>query len=183
MYTYLVRDNRETLSFEDALAAEDERIRDNWESCYSYKTRYLYANQVRAFLDLFTRVKILIYEEFIRDIPGTIKEICSFLEIDPEYKPMHTSVRYNASGVPRIRWFNNIFLMYNPIQLSIRKIGTALLSKPVYVGLRDSIRQKNIVKVKMKPETMTYLKEYFHDDILALQKIINKDLGIWLNAS
>jgi len=183
MYSHLIRDNREEHSFEDALAIEDERIRNNWQSSYYYKTRFLYARQVKAFLESFAEVKILIYEEFIKDIPGTIKDICSFLEIDPDYQPAHTSIRYNTSGVPRIRWINEIFLMRNPIQLGIRKIGTALLSRPVYVGLRDTIRQKNIVKLKMKPETFTYLKEFYQDDILALQNIIHKDLSIWLNAS
>ncbi len=181
MYSHMVRDNREDLSFEDALAIEDERIRNNWQCSYHYKARALYSNQVKPFLESFSNVKILIYEEFVKDINGTIKNVCSFLDIDPNYKPSNTTVRYNASGIPRIRWINNLFLMYNPIQRSIRKIGTGLLTGPVYAGLRNSIRQKNIIRTKMEPATLTYLKEFYHDDILALQKIINKDLSIWLD--
>jgi len=181
MYSHMIRDNQEDLSFEDALAMEDERIRNHQPCAYHYKARALYAHQVKAFLEAFSQVKVLIYEEFIRDIPGTIKEVCSFLEIDPNYQPTNTSIRYNASGVPRLKWFNNIFTMKNPIQRHIRKIGMSLLSGPVYAGLRDSIRQKNIIKLKMKPETLAYLKEYYHEDILTLQKILDRDLGIWLN--
>ena len=44
MYSHMIRDNRETLSFEDALAIENERIRGNWQCSYHYKARALYAN-------------------------------------------------------------------------------------------------------------------------------------------
>ena len=180
MYTHMIRDDREELSFEDALLKEEERIKENYQCAYLYKSRFLYYEQVKAFVESMKQVKVLIYEEFLMDIPGTIKNVCEFLEVDTSYVPSNSHIRYNASGVPKFAWFNKVFLMYNPIQRSIRNIGSTLLTPTRYVALRDTIRQKNMRRAQIKPETLAYLKEYFREDITKLQSLLDIDLTIWL---
>jgi len=180
MWTHMVRDNRETLSFEDALDFEDDRITHHAICAYHYKVRALYFEQVKAFQTAFPEVKCYIYEEFIKNINGTIRDICEFLDVDPAYQPSKTLV-YNASGIPRHRWINDLFIKYAPFRKVVRKIGTSLLSSSVYAGLRDEFRQKNMVKVGINPKTYNTLKDYYKKDILALQDLLNRDLSIWLD--
>ncbi len=60
-YLHLVRDERETLSFKEALAEEEKRRKQNWEFIWFYKNVGFYFNQVKAYLENFTQVKVYFY--------------------------------------------------------------------------------------------------------------------------
>jgi hypothetical protein len=179
-YLHLVRDNREYLSFEEGLAREDERIRRDWQCMWHYKKRGMYYDQVKAFMKEFSRVQVLLYDDFKQDPLAVIKQVCQFLEIDPGYRPADTRARYNASGVPRFKSLNNIFLMKNVVQRTFRKVGSAILTEEGWVKFRDNLRAKLFMKAKMKPETRAYLQQEFRLEILKLQDLLLRDLGAWL---
>jgi len=64
-YNNLRRDGRETETFGRALELEESRRSEGWDVMWAYKHVGLYCEQVRKYLDNFSRVKILIFEEFI----------------------------------------------------------------------------------------------------------------------
>jgi hypothetical protein len=161
-YLHLVRDNRETLSFEESLA------------------RGMYYGQVKAFKTEFSRVLVCLYDDFKKEPQAVIKQVCQFLEVDPDFQPANTRSRYNASGIPRFRSLNNIFLMKNIVQRTLRKVGSFVLTEDGWVKFRDSLRAKLYVKAVMKPDTRAYLQQVFREDILKLQNLLARDLGGWL---
>lgn len=179
-YLHLVRDNREYLSFEDGLKEEEERIRRDWQCMWHYKNRGMYYRQVKAFKEAFSRVHIILYEDFRKNPRDVIRQACEFLEVDTSYKPADTRARYNVSGFPRFRALNNIFLMKNIVQRTARKVGSAILTEDRWAKFRDSVRAKLFVKSPMKPETRTHLQQVFREDILRLQDLLRRDLGHWL---
>jgi len=179
-YLHLVRDNRETLSFEEGLAREEERIRLDWQCMWHYKNRGMYYNQVKAFKTEFSRVLICLYDDFKKEPQAVIKQVCQFLEVDPDFQPANTRSRYNISGIPRFRSLNNIFLMKNIVQRILRKVGSFVLTEDGWVKFRDSLRAKLYVKAVMKPDTRAYLQQVFREDILKLQDLLDRDLGGWL---
>lgn len=179
-YLHLVRDNREYLSFEDGLKEEEERIRRDWQCMWHYKNRGMYYRQVKAFKEAFSRVHIVLYEDFRRNPRDVIRQACEFLEVDTSYKPADTRARYNVSGFPRFRALNNIFLMKNIVQRTARKVGSAILTEDRWAKFRDSVRAKLFVKSPMIPETRAHLQQVFREDILRLQDLLQRDLGHWL---
>ena len=179
-YLHLVRDNREQLSFEEGLAAEEERIKRNWQCIWHYKNRGLYYPQVKAFMDAFSRVKVLLHDDLKKNPMLVVKEVFEFLGVDTSYRPVDTSTHYNISGIPRFKTLNNFFLMKNIVQRTIRNIGSFLLTEDRWVKLRDTMRGKLLVKTEMKPETRAYLQQFFREDILKLQELTGKDLSAWL---
>src|SRR6056297_715161 len=52
-YMHFKRDKRESLSFEEALEKEEERLNNNWIWAWQYKNSGLYYKQVKAYLDNF----------------------------------------------------------------------------------------------------------------------------------
>ena len=72
----------ETLSFEDALNAEETRRVANWRWGWRYTDVGLYARQVKAYLDNFERVLLLLFEEDIvtRQAAG---KVLRFLNLTP----------------------------------------------------------------------------------------------------
>jgi hypothetical protein len=93
--------DREKLSFEDAIAAEPERLEGEYEKLvedesyfsynymhYSYLKRGLYSDQLKTWFQLFPREQILILksEDFFAN-PGTsFQQVLSFLEL-PSWEP------------------------------------------------------------------------------------------------
>jgi hypothetical protein len=179
-YLHLVRDNRESLSFEAGLAQEEERIRQDWQCMWHYVTRGRYFRQVIAFLEHFSRVLILLYDDFKTDPLAVTRQVCQFLEVDTSYRPADTHTRYNATGIPRFKTLNQVFLMKNTVQRTLRKLGHLLLGEDGWIKFRENLRGSLFAKATMKPETRAYLQDLFRDDILQLQELLKRDLSAWL---
>ena len=64
-YLHHVRERWEKLGFEAALDAEEQRRAANWTWGWRYVDVGLYAEQVKAYLDNFERVLLLLFEEDI----------------------------------------------------------------------------------------------------------------------
>ena len=97
-YNHMVRVGREPLAFDDAIAAEPERLAGEAEKIiadpnystfmhghYSYLARSRYAEQLPRWLDAFPRDQILILpsEEQTSDPASTFQKALSFLGLDP----------------------------------------------------------------------------------------------------
>ena len=100
-YHHELRRNIETLSFEDAIAIEEERLKDeidkllNDETYYSFKhqhfsylSRGIYVDQLKAFEKYFDREQILILksEDFFSNTSQMVERVFEFLNL-PEWRP------------------------------------------------------------------------------------------------
>ena len=179
-YLHLLRENRETLSFEEGLKKEEERIKNNWCCMWHYTKRGMYFNQVDAFMKSFSNVKVVLYDDFKRDSRHEIRSICKFLEVDTAYIPPHDKTHFNVSGIPRYGKINNLFVKKNIFQKTIRTVGSFLLTEDGWVRLRENLRARIMTKPRMKTETRLYLQDMFREDILKLQQLTEMDLSVWL---
>ena len=179
-YLHLLRDKRENLSFEKALEFEKERKHNNYEFIWFYKDVGFYSNQVATYIKFFgrERVEICLYEEFKEKPLKVIKEIFSFLNVDPNFTP-DISHAYNISKIPISRIVNDILTDYNhPLKLILRPVLLNILGKKRLERLVNYFKEKNLLKIK--PYTKKYLIKLYEPDILKLQDLINKDLSFWL---
>jgi hypothetical protein len=101
-YQLSVRSGAETLSFEDALDAEEERLAGAEERLlagtddvpshrlHSYVARGLYLRQLERWQESFRREQFLILrsEDFFADPAGTVAEACAFLGLEPHPGPL-----------------------------------------------------------------------------------------------
>jgi hypothetical protein len=93
-YQRAVRRGREHLSFEEAIQKESERLKEEtlkmlsderYRSIvhrqYSYVSRGIYVDQLKAWLTLFPRQQALVLksEDFFADVDGTLERVFSFL--------------------------------------------------------------------------------------------------------
>jgi hypothetical protein len=179
-YYHLVRDKRETLTFEEGLEQENQRIANNWHSMWHYKTKSLYFQQVKPFYESFSKVKIALYEDYKKNPQMVVSDICSFLGIDSNYQSPQEKTKYNATGLPRSKWINDLFLAKNPFQRMIRSVGSGLLTEDGWVKLRESLRQKNLKKPEIKFETRKMLREYFYNDVQELHELTHINVDYWL---
>jgi hypothetical protein len=94
-YFHEQRKGKETLSLQDALDAEESRlasINGNYKSeeflRHAYKTRGLYCEQIKRFLDYFPKEQLLILnnDDFAKNPDLTLQEIFEFVGVDPKIK-------------------------------------------------------------------------------------------------
>jgi hypothetical protein len=179
-YKHLVRDGRETLpSFEQALAAEEERIARGWHPIWHLKARGFYAAQLKAYLDLFPKehVSVHLYDDFLTDPPAVLRSLFSFLGVDATFRP-DMSLRYNVSGAPR----SELLHAFLARPLAIKDLLKPLLPAPFRHRVRAKLMNRNIIpdQSKMAKGTRKALIELYREDVLRLQTLIQRDLCAWL---
>ncbi|HMM88271.1 sulfotransferase family protein [Bradyrhizobium sp.] len=106
-YWHTVKSGLETLSFDDAIVREAERKNEIAGTAlgelapFAYAERGLYHLQLSRWLEEFDRsqLKIVIFDDFVADPGGTLREIASFLDISPDGLP-NRAVEVENRSVP-----------------------------------------------------------------------------------
>lgn len=159
----------ETLPFAEALAAEAERITANFDFMWHYKSVGLYAPQVHTYLETFSRVKILLYEELVSDQKAKLAEVVSFLDLPPQELVLPASnvtvnVRFKffarLARSEKIRWMAK----YMPAQIR------ALLA---------SLKRFNRSNTTLEYVMPSHLIEEFRISNKELSLLLGRDLEIW----
>ena len=177
-YQHMVRDLREDLSFEDGLLEEPNRIKNNWELIYHYKAASLYYDSVKAFLENFSSVKIILTEEQEKRPQQVLRDIFRFLGVDPNCD-VNTEIRYNMSGKPKSQWLHQFFFEGNIARKIAQPIARTLFSHETRMRIAQKIQEKNLTRLTINPETKNELHRYFEEDIQQLEKLLNRDLSLW----
>ncbi|HET9868554.1 MAG TPA: sulfotransferase, partial [Nitrospira sp.] len=97
-YMHLVRDNREHLSFFEALMAENQRIEAGWGPLWRYTESSLYSARVSKYLQVFgeDRVKIGLFDDLSRNPQTLVNDLFEYLGVAP-HDSIDTSRAYNKS--------------------------------------------------------------------------------------
>lgn len=120
-YHHEVRLGFEQLSFEEALAAETERLAGEVDRMrsdetyysynhqhYTYLSRGIYVDQLQAWMELFPREQFLILESeaFFANPEETLAETMAFLGVSPEIYPKEARCdrRDNAGSYPEMSY-------------------------------------------------------------------------------
>ena len=178
-YLHHVREGWENLSFEDALDAEEERRAANWVWGWSYVDVGLYAEQVKAYMDNFERVLLLLFEEDIVTGQATGK-VLNFLNLEP-FQECPDNVHVNVSGFPKNRFLHRLMTD----ELVVRRVKNVIKATPSY-GWSKRVYRKvmegNLRKGDMAPETRERLKEAFREDVARTAEYTGLPVGeFWMD--
>lgn len=174
-YNNLVRDGRETLSFDEALKKEDARKEANFDEMWHYKSVSTYSESVRAFLDSFSNVKVLVFEEFIQDKTRYINEVFEFLGVKP-IKNIDADTVYSKSGKPKAMIITILFGRNSYVGNLLRKTAFALFGRANIEKIGKHLMSEN---QGLSSSIRHELYEYFVDDIKELELILERSLDLW----
>ncbi|WP_340152601.1 sulfotransferase domain-containing protein [uncultured Marivirga sp.] len=178
-YQHLIRDEREKGSFEDALQKEPERIRDNYELIYHYKKVSQYYEPVKAFLDNFEHVKVILNEDLQNDTGNCLKEVFQFLDVNPEQEIKY-DLKFNVSGKPKNRVLHESLQGETKIRKMIRPFARLILpTQEKRMRMVTWLSGKNMNRLQLENETATDLYNFFQEDISKLKDLLKKDLSQW----
>ena len=179
-YSFLRRDGWETLTFKDALMREAERKTLGYKWMWRYREAGMYSRQVEAYLQNFSKVKIHLFDELVNDLPTLVRDLYTFLEVDPSFDP-EISTRHNPSGIPVNNLLHDIFVKPKRLHKFARTLGGSIMGQEAWLRLRERLRGLVLRKPDpIPPEIAEELREYYRHDILRLSRLTGLNLSSWL---
>jgi hypothetical protein len=188
-YLMHLRDGSETkLSFYDALIDDyDNEKRKGASLSHLYIGYGLYSEQVKRYIEIFGKeqVKILIFEEFVRNTKDTVCDILQFLGIhDITELPDNIGEAYNTYLGPRFRYGPHVLNLIARLRNRTRgrkenrtNFGKLYSGSPTSKrAILRKILSKSSTKPRMPEEARLFLEDIYHDDVLKLQHILGRPL-------
>ncbi len=162
-------------SFLSAIAADPQRPDGRR---INYVTTGLYFRNLSRFLTVFpaNQIKVVFNEDLKADPQGVVREVFSFLGIDPDV-PVDTDIQLTVSGVPKVKGLHWLLAGRNPI----KRVLAPLLPKRLVKTLRKA-KNANLERQFITTEERAALLPAFEEDILALEELLGRDLGHWRTA-
>ena len=159
-----------------------EQVQKSLKLVRVYNTRSLnleaglYSGDVQRYLNIFgpTHVKILIFEEFVKEQKKILKQVLSFLGIDIELNDFEGEI-YNKYGVPR--GTISQFLLKS---FKVRRIAEKIIPTSGRRVIKEKFLLKNEQKPKMSEIDRDVLTKFYREDVKKLEKILVRKLP-WKN--
>lgn len=187
IWGYLSLTAGETLSVEEALAAEEGRLSGAVPvprgglppEHYAYVARVRYARQVQRYLEVFgpERVHVDVFEEFFADPATAFAGVCRFLGVDPVYTPRFDV--HNPSGAVRSRALAALVNLRAPW----KEPGKWILRPRARDRLRHRLNDWNTTARPLPPISeglRERLQEALDADVRELERLLGRSLrDVW----
>jgi hypothetical protein len=134
-----------------------------------------YARHLGRWRELFgaERLRIVLFEDIVRDAVATTQGLYGYLGVDPAHVPGFTGV-VNPGGLPKRPFLHKLLS-----DKRMRETARRLLPERLIARGR-AIRSANLEKRRMTPEEREGALAIFREDILRTQDLIGRDLAAWL---
>jgi len=159
-------------SFHDVITRNITNLKNGIEQYNKCIDPSIYPEQVKRYLKTFgsNKVKILIFEEFIKNPKKIVKEVLDFLELEGEPTDA-VETTHNVYGIPRGKMGK--FLRGS---ITVKKLSLKLVPQSLRWKMRDKIALKKEEKPKLQQEDRLILESFFQDDVLKLQEMLGREL-------
>lgn len=181
-YQQMIRDGREDIpDFLQALKIEPLRIEKRWWPDFHYVRIGLYHEQLARYYELFDpgRIKVYLYEDLSGNPLEVVRDLFGFLGVDEDFVP-ETSLRYNASGIPKSRFLHTLLQEARTLAPVVKTLLPERQTRRL-MRLGSALHNRNLTRPRLELEVRRLVTErYFRRDILLLQELIDRDLSSWL---
>lgn len=177
---------KEKDSFEVAFFKEQEGLYPKGDG---YRRRGFYYKLLKPYFDLFPKenIKIIFYEDILKNPEKAAKEFYEFLNVDESYLPKNLREKPAKSTETRFKILRYIINFLAEISHKLERgrfggfvffIKRKTKINEIFNRLNDfNIKESD--KPKLNPKLKKKLKEVYLEDIEKLEKLIGKDLSSW----
>ena len=190
-YLHSLRDRHESLSFEDGLLIEKERLElyvKNGDYLsylrHSYCHQGFYGDMIKNYLDYFSIDNFFFIhfeKEFVQNREGTIISLLEFLDLDKEID-LNINIKSNAASKERSQLLKNIMKSKGFWRQLIKRMVPNAQTRQI---IRNKIQRVNIKEIKSSPlpdSLKSYLYDkYFRDNIETFEKLTKMKLEYYDN--
>jgi len=168
-YLHLKREHRESMSFKDAIAVEEERMKNKYSDFWYYKFNSTYYEKIIKAKTTFSSVLILTIEELDKDPAVTMKKVYKFLGVDNSLSFKTISEKFNAGGNYKKNFVTKLFFQPSKFKNRIKRF-----IKPTSFLKIILMRTTSIFRIKpekIDQNLIEQLKSYFKNDVENLKKL------------
>ena len=175
-YLHLKRENRETLSFKEAIFKEDERKTNKYSDFWYYKFNSTYYDKIIKAKETFSDVLILTSEELSNNGEATMKNVYKFLEVNDTFKLKRKFNNFNKGGHFKQNIFTKIIFQPSTLKNTIKQfIKPTPFLKIIISKIANNFSKK---PQKIDKESLKYLKKHFKNEVEKLETL-NIDTSKW----
>tara|TARA_S200000501_G_C20864204_1_gene761187 strand:- start:2068 stop:2967 length:900 start_codon:yes stop_codon:yes gene_type:complete len=175
-YLHLKREQREKLTFKQAIKIEKERKKSKYSDFWYYKFNSMYSQKIIGANKVFSKILILTLEELNKNPTETMKKVYLFLDVDANFKPQATESRYNVGGIYENNFFTKIIFQPSLFKNYIKRIvkPSPFIKKILMYASMFFISKPEKIDKKLLNE----LKIFFKKDVGKLSDL-NVDISNW----
>lgn len=179
-YKHFTKDLHESYSLSEALEQEEKRKKENWDFMWHYKEVSMYAKSVKEYLENFSNVKIMFFEDLKKQPDDFMQSLYNFLDI-PYNREFVLSKISNPSGTPKLKFIQKAITHENMFKKLFRPVFRLFFSESKREKIRKTVKNKNLKQTKTEQDekTIKYLETLYKKDIEELEKILNKKIELW----
>jgi len=164
----------EKLSFNKALNIEKDRMKAGYNSFWFYKELGFYYHQIKAFINNFSKVKVLLYEVFKENPDKICEELFDFIGVNSDFI-VNTNKQYNVTLTPKSSLHKSL------LQFEIKAIT---LKKILMLFAGEKLREYKKTwfappRYYIEKELYNSLVDEYQGDILKIEAMLNVDLSYW----
>lgn len=176
-YLHLKRENRESLTFYEALQAEARRKKEGYADFWYYTFNSSYYEKIRTFKEEFNSVFVITTEELSKNPEAILRKTFRYLEVDETYKPQNIGKTYNPGGVYKSNFLTNLIFEQNKIRGFVKK------TIPITPGMKH-LKHRIISRYKkitppIDEQAELYLSDVFIDEVRKLRQEFGIDTSSW----
>ena len=168
-----VRTGLEKRTFSTAIRDQIESDPLPYDNGFRYVYNGVYAEPLKRYLETFDKIKIMIFEEFVKDPPTSVRDVLDFLGVE------HADVQeidYNARNSAEMPEYRK----------GAKRIIRSRISHLVPKRYRRSLTHKFLFQTRHKPsmraQDRTLLEEFYEPTVREVEKILGRNLP-WKKAS
>jgi len=172
-YLMAVRYGFTSLNFRQAIEKDLASPNKGWGQSELFIELSLYYEQLKRYFNIFPKnqIKIILFEELITHQEKTIKDVYSFLAINPQYYTILD--KKNAAETPKFPITNKLLT-----DIGIKKVILDAINNKTKEKLKSYLFSKK--KNQLSQTDKTFLLSFFKEDIQKTSKLIDIDLSHWL---
>ncbi|MDJ0516300.1 MAG: sulfotransferase [Trichodesmium sp. MO_231.B1] len=160
-----------------------EQVQFRADTSFTLKKGFYYT-PVKYYFDTFgkERVKIYLYNDLSENSSAMMQDMYQFIGVNSDFTP-DTSERQQVAAVPKNQSLNNLMKTKNPVRAAVSSVLKVVMPLEMRQKLRSSLVNLNSGGKELKPlssEERQLLIDFYREDILKLQDLIQRDLSSWL---
>ena len=175
-YLHLKREQRETLTFKEAVNRENKRIKDKYSDFWYYKFNSTYYDKILKAKETFKEVLIITSEELNENHEATMKKVYKFLDVDCNFITKRKSNRFNKGGHYKKNLFTKIIFQPSKFKNLIKKFIKPTPSLKILLARVASVFRAKTEEID--EETVLYLTKHFKEEVKKL-KSLNINTSNW----
>ncbi len=160
-----------------------EQIKLKGETSFTLR-KGLYYQPIKYYFEQFSpeQVRIYFYKDLSKNSLEFMQNIYKFIGVNDNFE-VDTSKKAQTAAIPKSRALNKLIRTDNPLRTSIRTLIKPFIPLSLRAKARKTILELNSNTKNtdpLSPELRQALVDYYRDDILKLQDLIQQDLADWL---